>query len=62
MTKPERELIDYTTTVPCRFCGTQTPLIGIKQCHNCWTLYQLVRENPDAARKILAEVEGEKQR
>lgn len=54
------KLIEYQTTVPCMYCGTHTPMVGTKQCNTCWEMVKLIREKPEAARKILAEVEGEK--
>lgn len=49
-------MIDYWPTVPCKFCGVSTPMLGTKQCDNCHEVAIRVRSMPDAVlERILAE-------
>ncbi len=40
--------------VPCGLCGNPTYMAGTKRCDGCWELEKRVRDNPEAAKKILA--------
>lgn len=48
------------TAVPCRICGTATPMTGTKLCDRCWELDGRIKAAPDLARKILAAIDAEK--
>jgi len=40
-------------TVPCKWCGVQTPMLGTRLCDRCWELERQVVLRPDLARAIL---------
>ena len=42
------------TTVPCRLCGTSTPMTGTRLCDGCWELERRVLMDPELARSVLA--------
>lgn len=29
-------------TCPCRFCGAPTPMLGTRQCNDCWEIWHRV--------------------
>lgn len=43
-------------TVPCKYCGTQTAMLGTKLCDPCWETARAVERNPALARRVLAEL------
>jgi hypothetical protein len=43
-------------TMPCKFCGVPTRMLGTKQCDGCWEIAHRVRhEDPKLLAKILNE-------
>ena len=40
-------------TVPCKLCGTATPMTATKLCDGCWELERRVLSDPERARQIL---------
>jgi len=46
-------------TVPCKFCGDQTLMLGTKLCDRCWELRTRISRDIDLAKKIMAVVEKE---
>jgi hypothetical protein len=49
------DLRSDTPTVPCRLCGTPTPMTGTKLCNSCWELETRIQGDPYMARKILVD-------
>ncbi len=45
-------------TVPCQWCGTETPMTGTKMCDNCWELDKRVLRNPDVTLRMMAQGMG----
>lgn len=43
-------------TVPCKYCGEPTKMLGTKLCDWCWELERGIRRNPELAMKILEAV------
>ena len=43
-------------TVPCRFCGVATHMLGTSLCDRCWELSRRMQDDPELAAKILAEI------
>jgi len=39
--------------IPCRICGTPTPMIGTRLCDRCWELEHRIESDPELATKIL---------
>lgn len=48
-------------TTPCTICKKPTPMLGTKLCDRCWELSSRIRDAPDLARKILAELDKNKE-
>ena len=48
-------------TVPCVICGDPTPWIGTQRCNRCWHLERQIKDAPALTRKILAELDTEKE-
>jgi len=46
-------------TVPCKWCGEPTRMLGTKMCDRCWELDSRIRNDKALARKILKHYEGE---
>lgn len=44
-------------SVPCRYCGKPTPLLGNMECEPCYKLSGLINENAEVARKMLDETD-----
>ena len=40
-------------TVPCKYCGEPTPMLGTKMCDKCWELECRIIANIDLAKKII---------
>jgi len=40
-------------TVPCKWCGDQTPMTGTELCDRCWELDWRIRLNVDLAKRIV---------
>lgn len=45
-------------TVPCKWCGTETPMLGTKMCNNCWELDGRVTRNPDTTLRMMVQGMG----
>lgn len=43
-------------TVPCKYCGIQTPMVGTKKCANCWELSGRIGGNINVTGAILKDV------
>lgn len=43
-------------TLKCKWCGGETFKTTIDMCDKCWFLYYNVRNNPDIAKRMLAEI------
>ena len=41
-------------TVPCKWCGTPTPMLATKMCNGCWELESRIGAQPELARRMLA--------
>jgi hypothetical protein len=41
-------------TVPCKWCGTPTPMTGTRLCNRCWELDSRIGLDLDLAEKIVA--------
>ena len=41
------------TTIPCKWCGDQTDMLGIKECEGCWEMRSRMMRRPAVAMKIL---------
>lgn len=39
--------------VPCRLCGTATPMVNTELCDPCWELEKRIHHQPELANKIL---------
>lgn len=48
-------------TTPCTICGRETPMLGTKLCDRCWELSSRIKADPDLARKILADLDKNKE-
>lgn len=46
-------------TVPCKWCGTPTPMLGTKMCDGCWELDRRIERQPALARRILEAFEAD---
>jgi len=42
--------------VPCRLCRTPTLMLGTKLCDRCWELETRIRQDPQLAQSILANI------
>lgn len=45
-----------TNTVPCALCGNPTLMLGTKRCDRCWELERHIKDYPELAERILAQV------
>ncbi len=52
--------LDKRPTVPCKWCGTPTTMLGTKECDADWELRTRIERDPQMARKMLAELENSK--
>lgn len=43
-------------TVSCELCGEETHLTSIRRCDRCYELEQRIWDDPDIARRILADL------
>lgn len=43
-------------TVPCELCGEHTPHTSMRRCSRCFELEERIWDNPEIARRILAEL------
>ena len=50
---------DPEPTVPCKWCGKETRMLGTKMCDACWELDSRIRMDKVLARKILEHYEEE---
>lgn len=40
-------------TIPCKWCGKQTSMLGTKMCDGCWELSHRIKRNLALAEKML---------
>ena len=45
-------------TIPCRFCGRPTPMLGTKLCDGCWEIDMRIRVTDDDVFEKIAEANG----
>lgn len=45
-------------TVPCKWCGEQTPMIGTQECNSCWELSRRIEAHPEIARRMVKLFKG----
>jgi hypothetical protein len=43
-------------TVPCKYCGKPTPMLGTRMCDAHWELERRIRMEPEMAARMLAEM------
>jgi hypothetical protein len=46
-------------TVPCRVCERPTYSLGTRLCDRCWELKTRIKVDPELARQILSELDGQ---
>jgi NMD protein affecting ribosome stability and mRNA decay len=39
-------------TIPCKWCGRPTRMLGTKMCDGCWELDHRIQDQPVLARRI----------
>lgn len=44
-------------TIPCRFCGEPTRMLGTKLCDPCWEIKRLIDARPAVVKTILSQRE-----
>ena len=46
------------STVPCKYCGEPTLMLGTKLCDNCWEIKKRTELNPNLTRLILNDIKA----
>jgi len=44
-------------TVPCKWCGEPTRMLGTRMCNFCWEMHWRIRRRPDIAKEIIRSIE-----
>ena len=45
--------VDNRPRVPCKWCGTPTPMLGTKMCDGCWELEHRIIGQPELALRMV---------
>ena len=43
-------------TTPCKWCGTETTMLGTKDCDFCWEMHHRIEHKPAVAIKMLINI------
>jgi len=56
----KKETVDRKSkiTVPCKWCGTPTSMIGTKECEACWELRFRIKHHIGLARIMIKSMEA----
>lgn len=46
-------------TIPCKWCGKQTPMLGTKMCNGCWELDTRISHDLDLAERMVEHFRSE---